>query len=258
MPTATPEPATATPVGPVKHTVQAGDTVAAIAQKYGSTIKDIIQINNLSADGRLRVGQELIIPLTGPTGGPGPTATPNGGALMYTVRSGDTISGIAERFGSRIDWILAANKLQPTDFLRIGQALLVPLSPATPTPQPTLAVTPQTPTVTPTPGLTAPALLSPPDASVLTGEADVFLSWTSVGVLAPEQYYVVTLKSGEKATPITTWWTKSTLWRLPAEYRGSGRAGMDYLWQVQVRTGSAEQPGAAVGPASAERRFTWR
>ena len=33
-----------------------------------------------------------------------------------------------------------------------------------------------------------------------------------------------------------TWWTKGTTWRLPAEYRGTSQAGVDFNWQVQVRT----------------------
>ena len=70
-------------------------------------------------------------------GGPGPTVTPSKDTLVYTVQSGDTISGIAQRFGSQIDWILQANKLKGTEFLRIGQPLTVPRMPATPIPTPT-------------------------------------------------------------------------------------------------------------------------
>jgi hypothetical protein len=55
-----------------------------------------------------------------------------------------------------------------------------------------------------------------------------------------------------------TWWTKGTTWRLPAEYRGTSQAGVDFNWQVQVRTDAEGRPGAAASPLSAERRFTWR
>jgi len=80
---------------PIRHKVVKGDTVAAIAKKYNAVSKDIIQANDLSADGKLSVGKELIIPVAGPMGGPGPTVTPSKDTLVYTVRSGDTISGIA-------------------------------------------------------------------------------------------------------------------------------------------------------------------
>ena len=174
MPTSTPAPSVApqpTPTllaEPIRHKVKKGDTVVAIAKLYSAVAKDIIQANSLSADGKLSVGQDLIIPVAGPMGGPGPTSTPNKDTLIYTVRSGDTVSGIAQRFGSTIDWILQANKLKATDFLRIGQPLTVPRTPATATPAPTVEVIPVTPSPTPVPGLRAPALLAPADGAVLT------------------------------------------------------------------------------------------
>ena len=108
------------------------------------------------------------------------------------------------------------------------------------------------------PGLRAPALLTPADGAVLTGQDSVLLNWTSVGILKPDQWYVVTLKKNESNAAAVTWWTKGTTWRLGPEYRGTTQAGVDYTWRVQVRAGSAEEPGDVASPASAERRFTWR
>lgn len=263
-PTATAAPAeiaaaaTSIPAEPLRHTVQAGESVALIAGKYSSTIKDIISVNSLSADGRLSIGQVLVIPVAGPTGGEGPTPTPGPSGLMVTVRSGDTISGLAERHKSRVDWIIQANNIQPGETLHIGRALLIPLVPATPTPTPTVEAPPTPALPTPTPGLTEPQLLTPPDAAVISGESSVLLSWTSVGVLDRDEWYVVTLKSPEKNATIATWWTKSTSWRLPETYRPTGSAGLDYYWRVQVRSGDPENPGPLLSPVSLNRRFTWR
>ena len=259
-PTETPQPTPTILAAPLRHVVKSGDTVAAIAQQYGSTIKDIIQANGLGANGRLSVGQELIIPLAGPTGGLGPTATPSGGSLVYTVQSGDTISDIALKYGSQIDWILKANKMKPTDFLRIGQSLTIPLSPATPTVAPTPVVAIVTPTVTPVPerALAAPSLLAPASAALLSGQAVVLLTWTSVGTLEETEFYVVTLRSAERTMPVATFWTKGTTWRLQTQYRSTDTTGIEYVWSVQVRAGSAEQPGKAISPPSETRRFTWK
>lgn len=257
-PTGTATPVPATPAGPTRHTVKAGESVAVIAGLYGSTIKDIVSANSLSADGRLSIGQELLIPVAGPSGGPGPTATPGTTGLMYTVAQGDTISGLATRYKSTVEWILKANGMKPGDTLHIGRALLIPLVPETPTPTPTVAVTPMTPTPTAIPGLTAPNLLTPGDGAIITGEDSVLLTWTSVGVLDPDEWYVVTLMSPEKETPVASWWTKSTTWRLPTDYSPSGSAGLDYTWRVQVRRGGSDKPGEPMSPASATRRFTWR
>jgi len=258
-PTATPVPATPTPAaGPTRYKVLAGDSVAAIAAKYGASIKDVISANNLDASGRLSIGQELLIPVAGPSGGPGPTATPDTTGLMYSVQSGDTISGLATRYKSQVDWIMKANNMKPGDVLRIGQPLLIPLVAAIPTPTPTVPAAPIADAPTEIPGLSAPQLLAPADGATIAGGDSVLLTWTSVGVLAPEEYYVVTLKSPEKATAIAMWWTKNTSWRLPADYRPTGSAGLDYLWQVQVRRGGKDKPGDATSPASSMRRFTWR
>jgi LysM repeat protein len=257
-PSATPQPTPTILAAPVRHKVAKGDTVDAIAKRYNTVAKDIIQANGLRVDARLSIGQELIIPVAGPMGGPGPTVTPSKDTLIYTVQSGDTVSGIAQRFGSQIDWILQANKMKATDFLRIGQPLTVPRTPATATPMPTVEVIPVTPSPTPVPTLRAPALLAPADGAVLTGQGSVLLNWTSVGILQPDQWYVVTLKKGERNTAATMWWTKGTTWRLGSEFRGSTQAGVDYTWRVQVRAGSAEEPGDVASPASEERRFTWR
>jgi LysM repeat protein len=52
-----------------------------------------------------------------------PTPTP---AALYIVQAGDTLSGLAERFGSTVDEIAAANGLTDPDALQPGQALIIP------------------------------------------------------------------------------------------------------------------------------------
>lgn len=244
VPTATLQPSPSALPAPIRYKVKAGDTVVTIAKLYGAAAKDIIQANSLSADGQLKVGQELVVPVAGAIGGPGPgvTPTPSGGTLIITVQAGDTISDIALRYHSQIDWILKANNMAPADFLHIGQPLTVPLSAATPTPTMTAVMAPQAPTATPEPGLRAPALLTPPDGGVLSGEDGIVLSWTAVAVLAADEWYVVTLHPVERSAAPVTWWTKGTTWRLPTEYRGTSQAGVDFNWQVQVRT---DREGAA-------------
>lgn len=282
-PSPTPEPADTRPVptpsptslpGPIRHKVAAGDTVALIAGLYGSTIQDIIQANNLPANGFIRVGQELLVPVPGPSGGPGPVPTLAGGTLIYSVNAGDTLVRIAARFNSRVEWILQANGLKPTDILQVGQALQIPSAPITPAPTITSTLTISVPTALPsviptaTAGLRfrAPALLTPPEGSLLTGAGDALLTWTSVGLLAENEWYVVTLTIGGDdglEAPFTKprvppYWTKGTSWRLPAEYRLPGPAATEFAWQVQVLTGSPERPEGPASPPSMTRHFTWR
>jgi LysM repeat protein len=253
---ATPAPTGPVPAGPARYVVKSGDTVLSIAATYGATAKDIISANGLSANGFLRVGQELLIPGAGPVGGPGPTATAQGGTLVYTVQAGDTISLIATRFGSTMEWIFSANNIKPTDILHVGQSLLVPLSNLTPSPTPTVLVTPS-PTPTPSLPFDAPALLAPADHAVLGRTNEVLLSWTSAGTLAKDQWYVVTLRAVDAPGTIAPYWTKSTSWRAPRDFRPAGDTPVEFTWQVQVLTGSPGNPGGPASPRSASRQFTW-
>jgi len=236
--------------------VKAGDTVLSIAAAYGATARDIISANGLSANGFLRVGQELLIPVSGPSGGPGPTATSQGGTLVYTVQAGDTISLIADRFGSTMEWIFAANGLKPNAVLHIGQSLQIPLSNVTPTLTPTANVSPSP---TPTPGLPyrSPVLLVPEDGAVITSVREVLLTWTSVGTLSKDQWYVVTLQTPGSQGAIAPFWTKGSSWRVPSDLRPAGRAPAVVTWQVQVLTGSPGNPGKPVSPPSTARKFRW-
>ncbi len=68
------------------------------------------------------------------------------GRVNYTVVSGDTLSGIAARFNSRVDAIVILNSLNINAFLRIGQQLVIPVPSAQPTAtQPVLFGTPTAP-----------------------------------------------------------------------------------------------------------------
>jgi LysM repeat protein len=257
LPTATPSP-TATPLPtPIRYKVEPGDTLDLIAGRFGSTTKDIIDANGLTSDGFIRVGDELLVPVKGPSGGAGPTPTPDGETLVYAVQPGDTVETIAGRFGSQVDWILQANKLRADDLLRIGQSLLVPKTAGTPAPATPLPTRPP-PTLVPVSGYRAPALLTPGDGSVLTGGDDVLLSWTSVGILAKDEWYVVTLTLPGSATPLAPYWTKATTWRLPRDYRPAVEDAVELTWRVQVITGTPGKPGTPASPASAPRTFKWR
>ena len=64
-----------------------------------------------------------------------PTVTPTPGASRkYVVQSGDTLSAIATRFEVSVDDLAAANKLTNVDILSLGQELIIPGGPLTPTP----------------------------------------------------------------------------------------------------------------------------
>ncbi|HEX9117024.1 MAG TPA: LysM peptidoglycan-binding domain-containing protein [Anaerolineae bacterium] len=258
--TPTPPPPTATKVPtPIQHKVAAGESVGLIADKYDVKVKDLLAVNNMKDD-LIFPGQMLTIPGSAAPLPPTPTPTPTGGTLIYRVQSGDTISDLAEKYGSHIDWIMQVNKMKDGDVLSIGQSIMIPLSADTPTPTPTGTPTPPAATFTPGAPRPTPALLTPGEGSTVSSGDQVLLSWTSVGILADDEWYVVTVSAGKGGDLLTPYWTKDTSWRLPLDYRPASALAVPFTWQVQIvrgRPGQADPKPVPVGPASIPHHFNW-
>lgn len=115
------------------YTVQPGDTLFAIAQRFGTTVAALQQANNLTTD-LIYPGQVLFIPGAAPPPAPPPPPSPppppRPGTTTYTVQPGDTLYLIAKNFGTTLDELRRLNNLQG-DVIYPGQVLLVP-APGTP------------------------------------------------------------------------------------------------------------------------------
>ena len=105
----TPGPGTST----ISYTVQAGDSLWAIAQRYGTTVNAIKQANGLTSD-TLQIGQVLQIPVS------------QSPYVEYTVRAGDTLWELSRRYGTTVEAIMQANGLT-SNVLQIGQVLRIPV-----------------------------------------------------------------------------------------------------------------------------------
>lgn len=117
------------------YTVQPGDTLFSIAQRFGTTVEAIMRANNLTSDA-IFPGQTLVIPGAAPPP-PAPSPPPPPGATTYTVQPGDTLYSIALRFGTTVDALRQANNV-PNDIIYVGQTLVIPVAPppGPPPPQP--------------------------------------------------------------------------------------------------------------------------
>ncbi len=119
--------ATTTTTSSGSHTVRSGDTVSALAARYGTTVRAIVEANGLDSRALIRVGQTLAIPGAGTTGAPAPAkATATTTTVTHTVRSGETVSALATRYGTTVQAIVQANGLDRRAFIREGQRLSIP------------------------------------------------------------------------------------------------------------------------------------
>ncbi len=113
---------TSTPASTVRYTVQYGDTLNLIAQRFGVSIYAIAQANNLADINLLRVGQVLVIPGAqgGGTSAPQPRRRlrPPPMPRTYTVQPGDTLNAIAARFEVYVNDLAAYNGLSLTSIIR--------------------------------------------------------------------------------------------------------------------------------------------
>jgi LysM repeat protein len=106
------------------YLVVAGDTLAAIATRFGTTQDAIATLNGLADPNALAIGQQLKIPGAQPSGS---AATPGSGKTsIYVVQGGDTLKAIAGRFGTTVDELMRLNSITNPDLITIGQKLVVP------------------------------------------------------------------------------------------------------------------------------------
>lgn len=112
------------------HTVTSGDTVWALAQRYGTSVASIVKANALGSSAMIRIGQQLTIPGAGSprstSAASSGTSKPTTASATHTVASGDTVGALAQRYGTSISAIVKANSLNASAMIRIGQQLTIP------------------------------------------------------------------------------------------------------------------------------------
>lgn len=97
------------------YTVRSGDTLSAIAARHGTDWQTLARANGISNPNRIFPGQQLKMPEGGTQA-----------ATSYTVRSGDSLSAIANRYGSNVDDIARANGIRNPNLIYPGQRLTIP------------------------------------------------------------------------------------------------------------------------------------
>jgi LysM repeat protein len=129
IPTSTPVPAAVPAPAPaaMTYTVVRGDTLSAVATRFGTTVAALASTNGITDPSLIRIGQVLTVPGTVaavPAATPAPAPAP--ATSTYTVVSGDTLDAIARRFGTTVTALASANGIANPSLIRIGRTLSVP------------------------------------------------------------------------------------------------------------------------------------
>lgn len=104
--------------------VQPGDTLSQIALEHGTTVAELSALNGITDPNRIYAGQRLRLTGQAATVTTGSDATAT--EVVHVVARGETLTGIARRYGSTIAAIATANSLANPSFLRVGQRLTIP------------------------------------------------------------------------------------------------------------------------------------
>lgn len=126
-------PAKAAPAqaGGATYTVKSGDTLGAIAARHGVKLSDVLSRNGLNMRSviypgqKIKIGAGVAAPTAPRPAAPKPAAAPAASG-SYTIKAGDTLSGIAARHGVKLSAVLSANRLTMSSIIYPGHKLVIP------------------------------------------------------------------------------------------------------------------------------------
>lgn len=268
--TFTPAP-TDTPRPPRFHTVSSGDTLIGISLLYRIAPEAIAEANGFGTNTQVQLDQQLVIPWPTPTpplqviaadiNGETVIVDPTG-CDLYQVQEGDSIVGIASRFGVPFDLLSQVNRivdpslLQPGDPICIPQIIygqsLPPTAGPSPSPSPTL----------PPPG---PQLLYPIAGTVVDSlDESIVLQWTAVKPLAENEMYMVELTNMDNLDALPyRGFTRDTAYRVPTSWRPNTVDLFQMRWRVSIiQVTGTRSDGLPIytfgGSSSADAFFSWQ
>jgi len=109
-------------------TVQPGETLSEIADRQGVSLNRLMQANGITNPNMVIAGQKLVVPgarSTASAAAPRPLPT-----APYTVKSGETLSEIADRFGTSTERLIQLNRISNPNMVVAGTRLAIPGRPS--------------------------------------------------------------------------------------------------------------------------------
>lgn len=101
------------------YRVKRGDTLYGIARRYNTTVNRLVYINGIRNANYIYINQLIKIPINISIG------EYDCGHCIYTVKRGDTLTKIANKFGKRISEIAELNNIKNINYIYVGQKLRI-------------------------------------------------------------------------------------------------------------------------------------
>lgn len=105
------------------YTVKSGDTLSDIASRYGMTVNALVTLNGIKNANLIYTGQALRVADSGQGYNVSQKATTTATTSTYTVRNGDTLSGISSRYGTSVSALASLNGISNPNWIYPGQVL---------------------------------------------------------------------------------------------------------------------------------------
>lgn len=99
-----------------------GDTLSSIALKYGTTVRELVNLNNIQNPNLIYPGEKIRVPINGNLEN---DVLHDMGHIIYTVERGDTLSELALRFGTTVSEIASLNHITNINLIYIGETLRI-------------------------------------------------------------------------------------------------------------------------------------
>ena len=101
----------------ITYVIQPGDTLSGIAQRFGTSVRTLAELNGISDPDKIYAGNTIHVPENGSSGGSAP--------VYYTIRPGDTLSGIALKYGTTVSALARLNGISDPDKIYAGDRIRI-------------------------------------------------------------------------------------------------------------------------------------
>lgn len=100
-------------------TIRYGDTLSELAIEYNTTVERLVELNNIANPNLIYAGDTLIVPTSD---------TSSNTTQIYVVQYGDTLSKIAQEYGTTVATLASINNIQNVNLIYVGQIIKIPSS----------------------------------------------------------------------------------------------------------------------------------